>query len=228
MGIIYLLQPSEFRNTSIYKIGRSSKDDLSRCISYGTNTKYVFIGQCENHIEVEKSIIKVFNQMFTLFQGREYFEGNVDKMNEIVKGMTSTSTIVKEMKETQQFQEVQELEKQQDSSVAETKSDEEIESLETNMNFKYFCHICNYRSIRQSQYDRHLQTNKHKQKSSNQVIEKNTCICGKKYQHASGLSKHKKKCQILDIDENGKEKDKNEEKLYVEFKKFLANNKQFL
>ena len=31
METIYLIQPLEFINTNTYKIGRSSKNDLSRC-----------------------------------------------------------------------------------------------------------------------------------------------------------------------------------------------------
>ena len=62
---------------------------------------------------------------------------------------------------------------------------------------KFHCENCNYSTSRKSQYDRHLQTNKHKilQNPTLKSSEpKWCCPCGKKYKHSSTLYAHKKKC----------------------------------
>ena len=61
----------------------------------------------------------------------------------------------------------------------------------------YFCKKCNYSTSRISHWERHILTPKHldkKEKESKVNILNYSCICGKKYKYASGLSKHKKKC----------------------------------
>ena len=70
---------------------------------------------------------------------------------------------------------------------------------------KYSCSNCDFNSCNKKDYNRHLLTDKHKmvmignqidnvlpQKASNLYI----CKCGNEYNHASGLSRHKKKCSI--------------------------------
>ena len=69
----------------------------------------------------------------------------------------------------------------------------------------YSCINCDFNSCNKKDYNRHLITDKHKmvmngnqidnvlpQKTSNLYI----CKCGKEYNYASGLSRHKKKCSI--------------------------------
>ena len=61
----------------------------------------------------------------------------------------------------------------------------------------YFCKKCNYTTSRISHWERHIITPKHldkKEKEPKVNILNYSCICGKKYKYASGLSKHKKKC----------------------------------
>lgn len=68
------------------------------------------------------------------------------------------------------------------------------------------CNYCHYNTSRNSQYIRHLSTDKHKriimdnkkfQKVPTIDEQKITCICGKEYKHQSGLSKHKQKCKNI-------------------------------
>lgn len=62
---------------------------------------------------------------------------------------------------------------------------------------KFSCKICNYKTIRESQYERHVKTKKHKNNVINNGEDINKtykCNCGNEYKYASGLSKHKKKC----------------------------------
>ena len=63
----------------------------------------------------------------------------------------------------------------------------------------FVCECCNYSSSRKSQYQRHLETDKHKilqnPTSKKFQTEKNyICDCGKAYKHSSTLYAHKKTC----------------------------------
>jgi hypothetical protein len=76
---------------------------------------------------------------------------------------------------------------------------------------KFFCINCNYKCCKQSEYNKHLMTSKHKNLQNPTLnptaeISNNTydCICGKIYKHTSTLYAHKKKC-IVSINNNNKE-----------------------
>lgn len=66
---------------------------------------------------------------------------------------------------------------------------------------EYKCEICNYSTNYIQNYNRHINSSKHKNKVCPQkkVIKKKTfvCECGKKYKFQSGLSKHKHKCKFV-------------------------------
>ena len=67
---------------------------------------------------------------------------------------------------------------------------------------KFICEKCDYTCNRQSEYNRHLLTAKHKmermeQQKSPKITKPFICSCGKKYKVSSGLWKHKKKCANL-------------------------------
>jgi len=71
----------------------------------------------------------------------------------------------------------------------------------------FHCIICNYDTCRQSQYDRHILTAKHKiLMNPNAANEKApislTCKCGKTYLHMSSLCKHKKTCSFITINQD--------------------------
>ena len=65
---------------------------------------------------------------------------------------------------------------------------------------EYKCEICNYSTNYIQNYNRHINSSKHKNKvcPPKKVIKKKTfvCECGKKYKFQSGLSKHKHKCKF--------------------------------
>lgn len=70
---------------------------------------------------------------------------------------------------------------------------------------KFHCEKCGFITSKQSNYNKHLLTAKHKnQQKSTKKCQKMpqhfTCQCGKKYKDRSGLWRHKKKCQILDTE----------------------------
>ena len=66
---------------------------------------------------------------------------------------------------------------------------------------EYKCEICNYSTNYIQNYNRHINSSKHKNKvcPPKKVIKKKTfvCECGKKYKFQSGLSKHKHKCKFV-------------------------------
>jgi hypothetical protein len=90
----------------------------------------------------------------------------------------------------------------------------------------FFCKNCDYKTYKQSNFDKHLLTAKHKKSAEEcqnvsdieeQVIHK--CECGKVYKYRQGLWKHKKICHVSssqfvsidnvsETDENEKEKEK--------------------
>ena len=66
---------------------------------------------------------------------------------------------------------------------------------------KYVCNFCNYSTCRQSQFNRHLSTRKHKNetnetKMKQKSTEKFECICGEIYNSRTTFWRHKKKCNI--------------------------------
>ena len=79
----------------------------------------------------------------------------------------------------------------------------------------YECIICDFKTIYNSNYDKHLTTAKHKRlTNTNKKPIKNgaafSCICGKTYKHHSSLCKHKNICHHMNnsivIQENQNEK----------------------
>jgi len=70
------------------------------------------------------------------------------------------------------------------------------------------CKVCDYKTKRNSQYERHLLTAKHiKKTNDSEMVVKMVplvpkrlynCKCGKEYKYDSGYYRHKKKCSALD------------------------------
>jgi hypothetical protein len=75
--------------------------------------------------------------------------------------------------------------------------------------YKFYCQKCDYVTNKTSSWKKHIDTDKHKRlkwiteklpkaKNNNTSI-KFQCMCGRTYKYKSGLSKHKKKCQLKQI-----------------------------
>jgi hypothetical protein len=58
----------------------------------------------------------------------------------------------------------------------------------------FCCKKCDYSTSRQSHWDRHLLTSKHKMDNT-WITKKYGCECGNEYSYKSGLAKHKNKCK---------------------------------
>jgi len=83
----------------------------------------------------------------------------------------------------------------------------------------YVCDLCDYSTSRNSQYKRHIETDKHKNKEKstgcqqlstcvNNLGSKFVCDCGKIYKERSGLWRHKKICPNKSISPSIEEKAK--------------------
>jgi hypothetical protein len=81
---VYLLQEREFIKTkeSIYKIGMTTKTDLSRIKSYPKGSILLFYSICNNCKTMENGLIELFKSNFIHRKdiGSEYFEGNYKDM----------------------------------------------------------------------------------------------------------------------------------------------------
>ena len=84
---------------------------------------------------------------------------------------------------------------------------------------KFHCECCEYFTSRKSQYDRHLETIKHKNLTNPikkfEVQQKYNCVCGRTYKHLSTLHNHKKQC--------GKFLPKNKDELIIQLLKQNAD-----
>jgi hypothetical protein len=89
----------------------------------------------------------------------------------------------------------------------------------------FLCNNCNFVCSKQSNYDKHVSTLKHKiRTNTNEYEQKNAekksydCQCGKSYKHASSLWNHKAKCDFSqnNSDENHDEISNNQLQIAVE------------
>ncbi len=83
MGILYFVQPQELISTNRYKIGRSSKNDLSRLRSYHKGARNLAVFDCLNENIVESILIQEFKKKYKIISGNEYFE--IKDENEALK-----------------------------------------------------------------------------------------------------------------------------------------------
>jgi len=66
----------------------------------------------------------------------------------------------------------------------------------------YICENCDFNCCKQSNYNKHILTSKHKMLTNIDTknaenAEKYMCDCGKEYSHRQSLSVHKKKCTFI-------------------------------
>lgn len=85
---IYLLQEREFIKTKeqIYKIGMTRKENHERFNQYPKGSVLLFQMICINSKSIESLIIKIFKEQFKQRKdiGNEYFEGDFNKMTDII------------------------------------------------------------------------------------------------------------------------------------------------
>lgn len=80
MGILYLIQPCEYIGTSKFKIGVSRKCSIDRIKDYKSNCRVLYIFNVDDVFKIEELIKTEFKKKFSLFKGKEWFEGEEDKI----------------------------------------------------------------------------------------------------------------------------------------------------
>jgi hypothetical protein len=207
MGILYLIQPVEYIGTDCYKIGYSSKSNIDRVRhGYKKGTRYLHIVECDNAIEIEKILIDVFNENFTLFAGREYFKGDINEMLDVFYNVykknknTETTNKIQESvyqekcdkqydcddeeceeEEECDDEECEELTDKDNESIKEVKTIEDIKHSQK-CNTKFFCEKCNYYANRKTDLLKHFKRKKHmedKQISDNSKKSNTKFFCEK-------------------------------------------------
>ena len=83
LGQVYLVQPQEFEDTDIFKVGMSAENNLKRVKNYKSKTIILNIFICKNPKKLENKILKIFKENFKLYRGQEYFEGDINEMCKI-------------------------------------------------------------------------------------------------------------------------------------------------
>ncbi len=207
LGIIYLVQPVELVGISNrYKIGMSNKQNLKRCLSYKTGTRYLCIMEQTNVYELEKKIKKVFNEKFKLVAGHETFEGN-----EIEIKNTFLSLIKKHENEQNIFnkkinshikknQKEAIINQNQNEAIINQNQNEAIINQNQNINCKTFtCEKCNKTYSTESGLWKH--NNKYHNKNILAVCKENkvyTCeYCNKHFDYYQSRWRHEKTCKLL-------------------------------
>ena len=161
-GIIYLVQPSELVGTERYKIGCSSNPNLDRCKKgYRVGTRYLYIMECTNPFLLEKNIKKEFSKQFILVSGEEYFEGNENDIK-------ATFLKIAHNYDTNGKIEIV----NPDFCNTDTQSKKPIDQ-EISVHIKQ-CKLCNYSTNDNSNYIKHLKSNKHLNKKNKIILPANT------------------------------------------------------
>tara|TARA_B100000963_G_scaffold360371_1_gene390988 strand:- start:21407 stop:22606 length:1200 start_codon:yes stop_codon:yes gene_type:complete len=102
----------------------------------------------------------------------------------------------------------------------------------------YYCCFCDFDTKNLKDFKRHLKTKKHEKKTPKKtpnIVTRNSkryeCICGKDYKFASGLSKHKAKCEyVINSNLTCQKKSKKTKNGYKKFQKngfFVENQLNF-
>lgn len=146
-GIVYLVQPSEFIGTDIFKIGYSCVSNLKRCHSYGPNTKYICIMHTEKPRSVEKNLIKAFTDAFLLHKGREYFKGDENQMQQIFSSLV-VNYITTETPSLLNDAELQDISNKKQQT-------------------RFNCRSCDYSTDRKDNYERHMNSQRHMKRNMN-------------------------------------------------------------
>ena len=85
---IYLLKPffSVTSNQDVYKIGKTCRVNYKRFNEYPEGSILLLQSSCKNCDTMEKNLLKIFDEKFIrrTEYGREYFEGDITLMRDIV------------------------------------------------------------------------------------------------------------------------------------------------
>lgn len=88
---IYLIQDGKDMDTDVYKIGKTTQENgdtrtIDRFDAYSENTIiYRLLEVDTEHVDdIERKVINIFRDTFTLVQGREWFKGDIKLMKTMI------------------------------------------------------------------------------------------------------------------------------------------------
>lgn len=87
MHYLYLVRPKEFcqKDVNIYKIGKTKQNKVyNRLSQYNTNSDLILAIPVIDVDFLETTIKIIFNKIFTIYKGTEYFQGDVELMISII------------------------------------------------------------------------------------------------------------------------------------------------
>jgi len=182
---IYLLQTRECitQNKCIFKIGRTSQDELRRFNCYPRGSKLHLHISCFDGVTVEKNLVHLFNERYTnvIIYGTEYFEGdlcsmmkdilniigynfdsihNHTKIQDMIHNKDRLITAVKEENNTIKFnyeklQKKYELLYERQQQIDDNKNNHDLPNICNDDKMVYECENCSYSTINESHYLTH-------------------------------------------------------------------------
>jgi hypothetical protein len=106
------------------------------------------------------------------------------------------------------FNNIQSLETHQTTNKHKKQTQKNVTAIPVTQNSpklaeKFICEKCDYKCCKQSDFDKHISTLKHKMSYNElqqlaETRQKNTCKCGKEYIYRQGLYNHRKTCKIIE------------------------------
>jgi hypothetical protein len=93
---IYLIKPSNY--PGVVKIGRTNRPVMSRISGYAKGSELLFAMTCDDCAELERNILVDFRSTFKARKdiGREFFEGDVKQMMDIIISRLTKPAAIKE------------------------------------------------------------------------------------------------------------------------------------
>ena len=174
-GTIYLIQPAELVGTKRYKIGCSAKNDLERCKKgYKKGTRFMDIRECNDPFALEQEVKTCFNSKFNLIAGKEYFEGNEADIKKAFNDVVSKFNLLKSY----------------DFENNLTTKEKQLKNILNENN------TINQALCKDDELFLKEKQIKLKKSNYNNLTCKN---CDKVYNDRTGLWRHKKKCDIINL-----------------------------
>ena len=210
-GIVYLIQPTEYLKTNVYKIGYSKQDNIKRCTNgYSKGSNYLCILHHPDPIACETMIIKEFTATYELFHGREYFKVNIDKLDLVRHFSSIVYDNIAEITKLNDAEDVidvdtdvvEAIEADKNAKIANVKNSKMTKTIG---NERYQCKCCYYMTENVYNMTRHSKTDKHIKaaKLSNMDISDqiskikiyNCRTCDLEFQDCKKRWRHEQKCK---------------------------------